>query len=164
MAASPGDVIPVAAGNHPSQSISCQKAAPGVTFQAVGRVVVGNTGASENCLSVSGTYITVAGAETSYYGTNRQCGVAVGRGSHHVTLRDVDAGHFWIAGDDASHHRWRLRTDTRQGVEVQRADLLGDELHLHAQSGRWSTARTSTTTGGARSTWSASRSTAEPTQ
>jgi hypothetical protein len=102
LAASPGDVIPVAPGNHPSQSISCVKAAPGVTFQASSGVIVGNSGASENCLSVSGTYVTVAGAATRYYGTNRQCGVAVGRGSHNVTLRDVDAGHFWIAGDDAS--------------------------------------------------------------
>lgn len=102
LAAAPGDVIPVAPGSHPSQSISCKKAAPGVTFQASSGVVVGNAGASENCLSVSGTYITVAGAATRFYGTNRQCGVAVGRGSHHVTFKDVDAGHFWIAGDDAS--------------------------------------------------------------
>jgi PKD domain-containing protein len=102
LTASPGDVIPVAPGNHPSQSISCKKAAPGVTFQASGRVIVGNSGASENCLSVSGTSITVTGVETTYYGTNRQCGVAIGRGSQHVTFRNVDAGHFWIAGDDAS--------------------------------------------------------------
>jgi hypothetical protein len=102
-AAAPGDLIPVAAGSHPSQSISCKKAAPGVTFQAQGRVIVGSSGASENCLSVTGTYITVTGIETTYYGTNRQCGVSVGRGgAHHVTLRNVDAGHFWIAGNDVS--------------------------------------------------------------
>ena len=102
-AASPGDVIPVAAGNHPSQSISCKKAAPGVTFQPTGRVVVGNSGASENCLGVTGSYVTVVGVETPYYGTDRQCGVSVGRGgAHHVTLKNVDAGHFWIAGDDVS--------------------------------------------------------------
>ena len=64
-------MIPVAAGNHPSQSISCNKAAPGVTFQATGRVVVGNAGASENCLAVVGTYLTVTGVETSYYGAER---------------------------------------------------------------------------------------------
>ncbi len=101
-AAAPGDVIPVAAGNHPSQSISCNKASPGVTFQATDRVVVGNAGASENCLSVGGSYITVTGVETSYYGADRQCGVAAARGSRHLTLRDVDAGHFWIAADDVS--------------------------------------------------------------
>lgn len=101
-AAAPGDVIPVAAGTYASQSINCAKAAPGVTFQATGRVIVGNSGASENCLSVNGSHVTVAGAETRYYGTNRQCGVSVGRGSHHITLRDVDAGHFWIAADDVS--------------------------------------------------------------
>ncbi len=101
-AAAPGDLIPVAAGNHPSQSINCAKAAPGVTFQAASGVIVGNSGASENCLSVGGSYVTVAGATTRFYGTNRQCGVSVQRGSHHITLRDVDAGHFWIAADDVS--------------------------------------------------------------
>ena len=104
-AAAPGDTIYLAAGSHGSQSISCEKASPGVTFQpapgAEGAVVVGNSGASENCLTFSGSWVTVVGVRTPMYGSQRQCGVAVGRGdAHHITLRDVDAGHIWIAAND----------------------------------------------------------------
>jgi hypothetical protein len=55
-AAAPGDVIPLAAGTHPPQSVSCRKPAPGVTFRPVqgATVVVGSSGRTDNCLSLSG--------------------------------------------------------------------------------------------------------------
>ena len=106
-AAAPGDVIPVAAGSHPAQSISCRKAAPGVTFRPVAgaTVTVGSSGRTDNCLSLSGsTYVTVEDVHTTTYtlgGKPGQCGVSVGRGStHHVTLRNVDGGHIFVAADD----------------------------------------------------------------
>jgi PKD domain len=104
-AAAPGDTILLAAGTHPSQSISCEKSSPGVTFRpapgAEGAVVVGRAGAIENCLTFSGSWVTVVGVKTTFAGSQRQCGVAVGRGdAHHITLRDVDAGHIWIAAND----------------------------------------------------------------
>jgi PKD domain len=106
-AAAPGDTVYLAAGSHPSQSITCDKSAPGVTFQpapgAEGAVVVGSAGASENCMSLTGSWITVVGVRTPMYGSDRQCGVAIGRGdAHHITLRNVDAGHFWIAANDVN--------------------------------------------------------------
>jgi PKD domain len=106
-AAAPGDVIPLGAGTHPPQSISCRKAAPGVTFRPVqgASVVVGSAGRAENCLSLGGsTYVTVEGVRTTTYtagGKPGQCGVSVGRGStHHVTLRNVDGGHIFVAAND----------------------------------------------------------------
>jgi PKD domain len=106
-AAAPGDVIPLAAGSHPAQSVSCRKSAPGVTFLPAdgATVIVGHSGAVSNCLNLGGsTWVTVDNVRTSAYtrgGKPGQCGVALGRGSaHHLTLRDVDAGHIFVAGDD----------------------------------------------------------------
>jgi hypothetical protein len=106
-AAAPGDVIPLAAGTHPPQSVSCRKSAPGVTFRPVqgATVVVGSSGRTDNCLSLSGsTYVTVESVRTTTYtagGKPGQCGVSVGRGdTHHVTLRNVDGGHIFVAAND----------------------------------------------------------------
>jgi PKD domain len=106
-AAAPGDVILLAAGNHPSQSISCRKAAPGVVFRPVAgaKVIVGRDGQQESCISLRGsTYVTVDGVSTSTYsiaGKPGQCGVAAGRGgAHHLTFRNVDAGTVFIAAND----------------------------------------------------------------
>lgn len=106
-AAAPGDVIPLAAGNHPSQSIACRKVAPGIVFRPVAgaKVVVGRDGQQESCISLRGsTYVTVEGVSTSTYsidGKPGQCGVAAGRGdAHHLTFRNVDAGTVFIAADD----------------------------------------------------------------
>jgi PKD domain len=106
-AAAPGDVIPLAGGSHPSQSISCRKAAPGVVFRplAGAKVVVGREGQQGNCISLRGsTYVTVEGVSTTTYsiaGKPGQCGVAAGRGdAHHLTFRNVDAGTVFIAADD----------------------------------------------------------------
>ena len=105
--AAPGDVIPLAAGTHPAQSISCRKSAQGVTFRPVqgATVVVGSSGRVSNCLSLGGsTYVTVESVRTTTYtagGKPGQCGVSVGRGDgHHVTLRNVDGGHIFVAAND----------------------------------------------------------------
>ena len=105
-AAAPGDVIPLAAGNHPPQSVSCRKAAPGVVLRPVAGadVLVGAAGRDDNCVNLRGSsYVEVAGVRTTTYtlgGKPGQCGVSVGRGSSHVTLRNVDAGHIFVAADD----------------------------------------------------------------
>jgi PKD domain len=106
-AASAGDVIPLAAGTHPAQSVSCRKSAPGVTFRPAqgATVVVGSTGRVDNCLNLGGsTYVTVESVRTTTYsagGKPGQCGVSVGRGDgHHVTLRNIDGGHIFVAADD----------------------------------------------------------------
>jgi PKD domain len=106
-AAAPGDVIPLAAGTHPPQSISCRKAAPGVVFRPVAgaNVVVGTAGQRNNCVTLGGSaYVTVEGVSTttySYGGKPGQCGVSTGRGdAHHLTFRNVDAGAIFIAAND----------------------------------------------------------------
>src|SRR5688572_14860664 len=106
-AAAPGDVIPLAAGSHPPQYVSCRKAAPVVTFRPVqgATVTVGASGRTDNCLSLGGsTHVTVEGVRTTTYtlsGKPGQCGVSLGRGdTHHVTLRNVDAGHIFVAAND----------------------------------------------------------------
>ena len=106
-AAAPGDVIPLAAGTHPPQSISCRKAAPGVVFRPVdgATVVVGKAGQQENCLTLGGSsYVSVEGVSTTTYsiaGKPGQCGVGTGRdGAHHLTFKNVDAGTIFIAAND----------------------------------------------------------------
>jgi chitodextrinase len=113
-AASPGDVIPVAAGTHPAVSISCFKTAPGVTFRAGSDVLINGE------LHITGSNITVEGdtpcgaayrgvacdirtAMFSQAGMPKQGALSIGRGStHHVNVKHVDAGEFFLAADDVN--------------------------------------------------------------
>jgi PKD domain len=110
--ARPGDTVQVAAGAYPSQRIAAKPSAarPNVVIRpALGaRVVIGNAGATNDCLGFSGAaYVEVRGIETVYTtasnGLQHQCGIAVGRGgAHHVTLDGVDSGPVWIAAHDVT--------------------------------------------------------------
>jgi hypothetical protein len=109
--AAPGDVVEVAGGRYRSQIFGPKPgtAAPDVRIVASAgqRVVVGDLGAEDGCLGFEGaTYVSVDGVETSYTrvaGRLHQCGVSVGREhSHHVTLKDVDAGMIWVGADDVT--------------------------------------------------------------
>jgi hypothetical protein len=109
--AAPGDVVEVAGGRYRSQIFGPKPgtAAPDVRIVASAgqRVVVGDLGAEDGCLGFEGaTYVSVEGVETSYTrvaGRLHQCGVSVGREhSHHVTLKDVDAGMIWVGADDVT--------------------------------------------------------------
>jgi hypothetical protein len=109
--AAPGDVVEVAGGRYRSQIFGPKPgtAAPDVRIVASAgqRVVVGDLGAEDGCVGFEGaTYVSVEGVETSYTrvaGRLHQCGVSVGREhSHHVTLKDVDAGMIWVGADDVT--------------------------------------------------------------
>ena len=107
--AAPGDVIEVAGGSYPSQTITAKPgAAPPyvVIREAPGaQVIVGDPRAEVNCIAFEGArYVTVKGFETTYTtvgGRRHQCGVSIGRGgAHHVTLESIDAGMIWFGADD----------------------------------------------------------------
>jgi hypothetical protein len=108
--AAPGEIVEVAGGRYPSQMIRAKAtAAPNVVIREVAgqEVVVGDPGAETECIGFEGaTYVTVEGFATPGYtagGHPSQCGVSVGRANaHHVVLRDIDAGHFWIGADHVS--------------------------------------------------------------
>ncbi len=107
--ARPGDVVEVADGSYPSQTIAA-KAEAGPKYVVIreaagGRAIVGDRGATENCIAFEGAaYVLVAGFETPYVrvqGNPSQCGVSVGReGAHHVILLDLDVGGVWVGADD----------------------------------------------------------------
>jgi hypothetical protein len=107
--AGPGDVIEAAGGSYPSQTFTAKSGAQRpyvVVREAVGqRAIVGDRGATDNCIAFEGaSYVVVAGFETPYVrvqGDPSQCGVSVGReGAHHVDLIDLDVGGAWIGADD----------------------------------------------------------------
>ena len=109
--AAPGDVVEVAGGRYRSQIFGPKAgaAAPDVRIveSAGQRVVVGNPGAEDGCLGFEGaTHVSVEGVETRYTrvaGRLHQCGVSVGREhSHHVTLKEIDAGMIWFGADDVT--------------------------------------------------------------
>jgi chitodextrinase len=104
--ASPGQVVEVAAGTYPEQSIPAVagRVGPAVEFREAGRVILGG-------LDIEGDYVTVRGVETVYRtsapGAGNQVGVWVSEASY-VSLIDVDAGsvgswkadHFTVRGGD----------------------------------------------------------------
>jgi hypothetical protein len=109
--AEPGETVEVAGGSYPSQTLDAKNgaAAPYVVIrEAPGeRVVVGNDGATSDCVVFEGAqYVTLQGIETTYTtvgGQRHQCGIAIGRNdAHHVTLVDVDAGMIWFGADDVT--------------------------------------------------------------
>jgi polygalacturonase len=109
--AAPGDVIEVAGGSYPSQTLTAKPAAapPDVVIREApgARVIVGDPRAEVNCIAFEGArYVTVNGFETTYTtigGRRHQCGVSVGRGgAHHITLQSIDAGMLWFGADDVS--------------------------------------------------------------
>jgi hypothetical protein len=106
--AQPGEVVEVAGGTYPAQSIGSDstKTAPNVVFQpAPGATVTLNCSSDgSNCLAVSGDYVTVRNMQTAYQapiaGKAVQGGVAINRGSNYVVFENIDAGHIWLAGDN----------------------------------------------------------------
>lgn len=109
--ASPGDVVEVAGGSYPSQTITAKDAAapPYVLIREApgARVIVGDPRAEVNCIAFEGArYVTVMGFETTYTtvgGRRHQCGVSIGRGgAHHITLASIDAGMIWFGADDVT--------------------------------------------------------------
>jgi chitodextrinase len=104
----PGQVVEVAGGTYPSQTIRAVpgKTAPNVVFRpsSGARVILGGLGFGTNGdPSLGPDFITVRGMETSYKGSSpgagNQLGIHVGPGSTSITLEDMDAGSIssWFA-------------------------------------------------------------------
>jgi hypothetical protein len=100
-AALPGQVVEVAGGRYPEQTIGedASKLDPAdvVLRPAPGAAVVADA------IAVKGDHVTVRGMATAFTaspgGGPVQGGVSADRDSEDVTLEDLDAGHVFIAGD-----------------------------------------------------------------
>jgi hypothetical protein len=109
--AAPGQEVEMAGGIYPPQAFSpdSTKSSPDdVVFRpaAAAKVIVSCPGES-NCVATEGAdHLTVSGLSTQMLepvaGMARQGGVALDRGSDDVTFLNVDAGHVFIAGANAS--------------------------------------------------------------
>ncbi|HEX2505592.1 MAG TPA: hypothetical protein VHK22_05230 [Gaiellaceae bacterium] len=106
--AGPGDVVEVAEGEYPSQTIHSKAGAapPNVVIQRApgARVILGDEDATVECIEFEGArHVTVKGFKTPYTrvgGMQHQCGVTIGRSNaHHVVLRNIDAGMIWFGAD-----------------------------------------------------------------
>jgi hypothetical protein len=106
--AAPGEVVEVAAGTYPSQTIRAAgaRSAPAVVLRpaAGARVIVDGLEFGANSDPALGPdHVTVRGMETTYKttepGAGNQHGVFVGPGSTHITLEGLDAGSIdtWFA-------------------------------------------------------------------
>lgn len=106
--AAPGQVVEVAGGTYPGQSIRAVagRTGPNVVFRPASgaRVVLGGITFGANGDSALGPdHITVRGMEMTYKssepGAGNQQGIFVGPGSTFITLENMDAGavHTWFA-------------------------------------------------------------------
>jgi hypothetical protein len=113
-AAALGDAVEVAAGRYTFQAIrelegrTAERDRPDVTFRPApgADVVLDCWDDGSHCIGVEGHHVTVEGMRTADLepigGLEREGGVCICRGSFDVTLRDIDAGYLYIAGDSAS--------------------------------------------------------------
>lgn len=88
-AADPGDWIKVAAGNHPVQTLTCFKAAPGVTFRGEPGAAIAATQSGSDDLIVHGTHLVFEDFDVfdNWY---------VHDDSSDIVFRDIDAQKFFI--------------------------------------------------------------------
>jgi hypothetical protein len=108
--ARPGDQVEVAGGSYPAQTIrvdSSKSSSVDVVFRPArgARVTLGCDADLSDCLAVEGKHVTVRGMRMATFppvaGMPRQGGVCICRGSDDVTFVGLDAGYFYIAGDNA---------------------------------------------------------------
>ena len=109
--AQPGEQIEVTGGSYPKLSIPASATKPSdvdVVFRpALGATVtLGCDSDLTDCIELEGKHVTVKNMRTADFpplgGMPRQGGLCICRGSDDNTLYNIDSGHLYIAGDNAT--------------------------------------------------------------